>query len=100
LSKKKNPRILWNPKVHHRYHNSHSNPVHASPSHFFNSHFNIIPPNLSLGLTNGLPASGLPTQRARLGQKRNTVRRNNCSNVRLITTCRVGFCLAFRNWTS
>ena len=50
VKKKKIPRILWNPNFHHRIYNSppyvsvlsNSNPVHVSPIHFLNSHFNII----------------------------------------------------------
>jgi hypothetical protein len=42
-------RILWNPKIHHRIHNSQwtvpINPVRA-PTHFLNIHFNIILPTI------------------------------------------------------
>ena len=61
------PHILWNAKVHWHIHKrlppvpvvGQINPVHASPSHLFKVHFNIILPS---GLPSGPFPSGLPTK--------------------------------------
>ena len=62
------PRILWNPKVHHRIHKcpppvpilSQLHPV-STPSHFPKIHF-ILSSHLRLGLPNGLFPSVFPTR--------------------------------------
>ena len=63
------PRILRNPKVHYGIHKhqlpvpvrNHIKPVHATPSHFLNLHFNIILPSMSRS-SKWLFPSGLPTK--------------------------------------
>ena len=63
------PRILWNPKVHYRVHNSlvlvsvlsRVNQIGVLQAHFFKIHFNITP-HLRLDLPCNLFPSGFPTK--------------------------------------
>ena len=60
------PRVLWNPKVHYRVHNSPPlfpilmNSVHALPTDFFEIHFNII--LLYIDLLSGPSSLGFRTR--------------------------------------